>query len=430
MHYVCVCGVGEYTLSRGDEGASRRPSNSKSARTGSHQLCALLTIFPLVTRGMLSSTLRSRTPRLSSHRRPARLHSPRDLPPSPAIPRVTQLHHAYEAGDLVKWSAFTSVSTEMRTAKAFSQGIVLFEVSGIDVAIGGGLSALSMYPAEAEVLVAAGTCFRVHEHAQHGMSHVISIEAISSREPSAGPVAAAGLVAAEGPVAAAMAAVGAGAKEAPVKAQAAQVEVKKAVGFVEAKAVEKEKAVEKAAKKVVEEEKEKAKAAAAAKEKEAAAEKAAAEKAAAEKAAAEKAAAQEAAEEKATTEKAAAAEKASADAAQKKQAADAEAAERAAAEAKAAIQEARKASAAQRKKERSRGGGFFSGGGKLFARGGIRGGKLFPRGSFSFGGFGGLFAGRRRRRRRGGGGFFGRLFGFLSRDKARSSTQLSQEVRL
>uniref|UniRef100_A0A7S2IYB1 NAD(P)(+)--arginine ADP-ribosyltransferase n=1 Tax=Haptolina brevifila TaxID=156173 RepID=A0A7S2IYB1_9EUKA len=90
---------------------------------------------------------------------------------------------AYTAAQLVTWPAFTSVSVSRKVAEAFSGGGVIFTITGIDHVISGGLgqpktSPLSMFPNEEEVLIQAGTCFRVVEHTMHGKRREIHLEAV------------------------------------------------------------------------------------------------------------------------------------------------------------------------------------------------------------------------------------------------------------
>jgi hypothetical protein len=92
---------------------------------------------------------------------------------------------AYQANDIVVWPAFTSTTTEYATAEAFrsqegSHQGVLFEVFGINEKDGGGLAPISKFPCEAEILVQAGTAFRVLEKTMSGNKKVIKLAKVDS----------------------------------------------------------------------------------------------------------------------------------------------------------------------------------------------------------------------------------------------------------
>jgi hypothetical protein len=84
---------------------------------------------------------------------------------------------AYNAGDVVTWDAFTSISTDKGVATCFG-GSTLFEITGVDESCAGGLQPVSVFPTEAEVLLMAGTQLCVVDHSKNGSMSVIRLKVV------------------------------------------------------------------------------------------------------------------------------------------------------------------------------------------------------------------------------------------------------------
>ena len=93
---------------------------------------------------------------------------------------VSGLFCSHEVGCALKWGSFTSLTTNLETAKdTFAHGKVVYEIQGIPEWAIGKLDHLSQYPNEYEVLMAPGLLFVVEEHTrQAGIEHYVKLRYI------------------------------------------------------------------------------------------------------------------------------------------------------------------------------------------------------------------------------------------------------------